>query len=63
MAPPDLHDRFDAARRRPRGVDLITDPDILAGYLTDASNTHGHAEGLVRVAGEHDVCLALGRRA
>lgn len=26
----------------------ITDPRILAGYLTDASNVHGHAEALVR---------------
>ena len=25
----------------------ITDPDVIAGYLTDASNTHGHAERLV----------------
>ena len=27
---------------------VITDPDIIAGYLSDASNTHGHAEALVR---------------
>lgn len=26
----------------------ITDPSIVEGYLTDASNIHGHAEGLVR---------------
>ena len=26
----------------------ITDPDVLAGYLTDASNTHGTADALVR---------------
>jgi len=26
----------------------ITEPDVLAGYLTDASNIHGHAEGLFR---------------
>lgn len=26
----------------------ITDPGILAGYLSDASNTHGHADALVR---------------
>ncbi|HHO51650.1 MAG TPA: FAD-binding oxidoreductase [Deltaproteobacteria bacterium] len=28
--------------------DLIRDPEILAGYLTDASNVRGHAEALVR---------------
>jgi D-lactate dehydrogenase (cytochrome) len=27
---------------------VVTDPEILAGYLTDASNVHGRAEGLVR---------------
>lgn len=29
-------------------IEPITDPAILAGYLTDASNVHGHAEALVR---------------
>ena len=29
-------------------MQLISDPDIIEGYLTDASNTHGSAEGLVR---------------
>lgn len=29
-------------------TELIRDPEILAGYLTDASNVQGHAEGLVR---------------
>jgi len=33
----------------------ITDPDILAGYLTDASNTHGHAEALVRPGSTREV--------
>jgi len=32
------------------GVHTTTDPDVIAGYLTDASNTSGHAE-----------CLALPR--
>ncbi|MCP4807017.1 MAG: FAD-binding oxidoreductase [Proteobacteria bacterium] len=27
---------------------VITDPAVLAGYLSDASNTHGHADGLLR---------------
>ena len=26
---------------------IITDPDVIEGYLTDASNTRGHAERLV----------------
>ena len=29
-------------------VDVITDPEIITGYLTDASNLQGHAEALVR---------------
>ena len=29
-------------------LDVITDPAVLEGYLTDASNVHGHAEALVR---------------
>jgi D-lactate dehydrogenase (cytochrome) len=29
-------------------IPTITDPSILEGYLTDASNLHGHAEALVR---------------
>lgn len=29
-------------------MDIIRDPAIISGYLTDASNTHGHAEALVR---------------
>ena len=28
--------------------DVIRDPDVIAGYLTDASNVVGHAEALVR---------------
>ena len=30
-----------------RDMTTITDPDVIAGYLTDASNTRGHAERLV----------------
>ena len=29
-------------------MELITDIDIISGYLSDASNTHGHAEALLR---------------
>ena len=29
-------------------MELITNQDIIAGYLTDASNTHGHADALLR---------------
>lgn len=38
----------------------ITDPDILAGYLTDASNTHGHAEALVRPESTAEVAEIVG---
>jgi len=33
----------------------VTDPDVLQGYLTDASNIHGHAEALVRPATAEEV--------
>ena len=29
-------------------MELITDTDIISGYLSDASNTYGHAEALLR---------------
>ena len=29
-------------------MQLITDPEVLEGYLTDASNLPGHADGLYR---------------
>ena len=33
---------------RPAMLDVLRDPDLLAGYLSDASNTRGTAEALVR---------------
>ncbi len=36
-------------------MDLITDSEILSGYLTDASNTHGHADALLRPRDAQDV--------
>jgi D-lactate dehydrogenase (cytochrome) len=36
-------------------VPLITDPRIIEGYLTDASNTHGRAEALVRPRSTEEV--------
>lgn len=42
-------------------MQLITDPDILAGYLTDASNTTGHASGLLRPRSAEEVAEALDR--
>ena len=36
-------------------IALITDPEILAGYLTDASNVQGRAEGLVRPQSAEEV--------
>ena len=38
---------------------LITDPDILAGYLSDASNTHGRAELLAVPANAAEVAALL----
>lgn len=38
---------------------LITDPAVIAGYLTDASNTHGHAEALLRPETAEEVSAIL----
>jgi D-lactate dehydrogenase (cytochrome) len=38
---------------------LITDPDVIEGYLTDASNTRGHAEALVRPRSTAEVAAIL----
>ena len=45
-------------------MELITDQDIIAGYLCDASNIKGHAEALVRPASVEEVSnlLALCQR-
>jgi len=43
--------------RAPPG--LITDPDIILGYLSDASNTHGMAEALLVPSGDQEVAAAL----
>lgn len=37
----------------------VTDPDLLAGYLTDASNVHGHADGLFRPASAEELAEIL----
>lgn len=42
-------------------MDLITDPGIIEGYLTDASNTRGHAEALVRPRSTAEVAAVLAR--
>ncbi len=33
----------------------ITDPSVIEGYLTDASNVHGHADGLLRPRSTEEV--------
>jgi len=38
---------------------LITDPDIILGYLSDASNTHGRAEALAVPADAAEVAATL----
>ena len=40
-------------------MERITDPDIIEGYLTDASNTHGHATTLVRPRNAAEVAEAM----
>ncbi len=40
-------------------MERITDQGIIAGYLTDASNTHGHAEVLVRPRTVEEVAEVL----
>lgn len=42
-------------------MDIIRDPEILEGYLTDASNTHGHADALVRPRSAEEVAEVLMR--
>ena len=42
-------------------MDLTTDPDILAGYLTDASNTHGAADALARPRSAEEVAAVVAR--
>ena len=37
----------------------ITDPDVIEGYLVDASNTRGHAEALFRPRSAEDVAEVL----
>ena len=40
-------------------MELITDTDIISGYLSDASNTHGHAEALLRPKTANEVSEIL----
>ncbi len=40
-------------------VDLITDPSLLEAYLSDASNTRGRAEGLLRPRSAEEVAECL----
>lgn len=40
-------------------IDPISDPAILAGYLTDASNLPGHAEGLLRPSSTAEVAAIV----
>jgi D-lactate dehydrogenase (cytochrome) len=40
--------------------EVVTDPEVLAGYLTDASNLRGHADGLLRPRTAQDVSEMVG---
>ena len=42
-------------------MELITDPGVLEGYLTDASNTRGRADGLFRPRNAEEVAEVLAR--
>ncbi|MFT4974598.1 MAG: D-lactate dehydrogenase (cytochrome), partial [Myxococcota bacterium] len=42
-------------------MDIIRDPSIIEGYLTDASNTRGHADALVRPRSAAEVAEVLAR--
>ncbi len=42
-----------------RRVEVVTDPAVIDGYLTDASNTRGWAEGLVRPSSTQGVAEVL----
>jgi len=42
-------------------MQAITDPAIIEGYLTDASNTHGSAEALVRPRSVEEVAAVMAR--
>lgn len=42
-------------------MQLVTDPDVIAGYLTDASNTTGHASALARPRSAEEVAEVLQR--
>jgi D-lactate dehydrogenase (cytochrome) len=44
-------------------MDLITDPAVIEGYLSDASNTVGHAEALARPRSPEEVADVLVRAA
>lgn len=41
------------------GPALITDPSLIVGYLRDASNTEGHADGLLRPNDAQEVAAIL----
>jgi D-lactate dehydrogenase (cytochrome) len=40
-------------------LEPVTDPGVLEGYLTDASNLHGHAEGLYRPTSTAEVAAIV----
>ena len=40
-------------------MQLITDQDVIEGYLSDASNTRGHAEALARPRSPEEVAKVL----
>ncbi|MEC7946536.1 MAG: FAD-binding oxidoreductase, partial [Myxococcota bacterium] len=44
-------------------MQAITDPDVIEGYLGDASNTRGHAEALYRPRSPEQVAAVLARAA
>jgi D-lactate dehydrogenase (cytochrome) len=49
----------DPATKYGWAMDVVTDQAVIAGYLTDASNTTGWAEGLVRPGSTDEVAAVL----
>ncbi len=55
----DTPDDADGIQRRMRDVQATDDADVIEGYLTDASNTRGHAERLLLPKSTDEVAAVL----
>ncbi len=55
----EIHARLPAGPWPPPRPEPITDPDIIDGYLEDASRMRGHASALYRPRNEHELAAIL----